>query len=160
MAIIRIYVYGEKIVQTDTDLNKIEPFIYNGTTYLPVRAVSQALGKKVIWDEKANSVYIGERLSENQETKADGTEWKIYINPNTGNVFRQTALEVKKQNDGSYLRALCYNGSVDVDYDIGGYVIYLFPVGVEVVSYGEVINSDISRVRLYAGRTAAITQTI
>lgn len=75
-------------------------------------------------------------------------------------MFRQTALKVKKQNDVSYLRALCYDVSVDVDYDIGGYVIYLFPVGVEVASYGEVIKSDISRVRLYAGRTAAITQTI
>lgn len=29
---------------------------------------------------------------------------------------------------------------------------HLFPVGVEVVSYGEVIKSDISRVRLYAGQ--------
>lgn len=28
----------------------IEPFIYNGTAYLPVRAVGEALGKDVAWD--------------------------------------------------------------------------------------------------------------
>lgn len=39
---------------------KIEPFIYNGTTYLPVRAVGEAMGKKVGWDGKSQTVYLGE----------------------------------------------------------------------------------------------------
>ena len=38
----------------------MEPFIYNGTTYLPVRAVGEALGKQVGWDGKTKTVYIGE----------------------------------------------------------------------------------------------------
>ena len=29
-----------------------EPFIYNGTTYLPVRDVAEAVGKKVSWDNE------------------------------------------------------------------------------------------------------------
>lgn len=36
-----------------------EPFISNGTTYLPVRAVSEALGKEVYWDGPNYTVYIG-----------------------------------------------------------------------------------------------------
>lgn len=38
-----------------------EPFIYNGTTYLPVRAAGEALGENVHWDGSTKSVYIGER---------------------------------------------------------------------------------------------------
>ena len=38
----------------------MEPFIYNGTTFLPVRAISEALGKEVEWDGPTSSVYIGE----------------------------------------------------------------------------------------------------
>jgi hypothetical protein len=37
----------------------VEPFIVNGTTYLPVRAIAEALGMKVQWDNSSKSVYIG-----------------------------------------------------------------------------------------------------
>jgi len=43
---------------------QIEPFIYNGTTYLPVKAVGEALNKEVSWDGSTNTVYIGSKLSE------------------------------------------------------------------------------------------------
>jgi len=37
----------------------VEPFIYNGTTYLPVRSVGEALGKEVHWDGGTGTVYVG-----------------------------------------------------------------------------------------------------
>ena len=37
-----------------------EPFIYNGVTYLPVRAVGEALGKEVSWDSSTNTIYLGD----------------------------------------------------------------------------------------------------
>ncbi len=37
-----------------------EPFTYNGTTYLPVRAVAEAVGKDVTWDGATKTVYLGE----------------------------------------------------------------------------------------------------
>ena len=37
-----------------------EPFIYNGTTYLPIRAVGEAVGKEVTWNGGTNTVYLGE----------------------------------------------------------------------------------------------------
>ena len=43
----------------DSSGAKIQPFIYNGITYLPVRAVAEALGQPVNWDGKQNKVYIG-----------------------------------------------------------------------------------------------------
>jgi len=57
---IKIYVDGDKLNPTDANGNTVEPFIYNGTTYLPVRAIGEALGKQVTWDNNTNSVYLGE----------------------------------------------------------------------------------------------------
>lgn len=57
---IKIYVDEKLISPKDGNGKSVEPFIYEGTTYLPVRAVSEALGKDVRWDGNTNSVYIGE----------------------------------------------------------------------------------------------------
>lgn len=38
-----------------------EPFIYDGTTYLPLRAVAEAVGKEVKWDNAAKVAYLGEK---------------------------------------------------------------------------------------------------
>lgn len=37
-----------------------EPFIYDGTTYLPIRAVAEAVGKDVTWDAATKTAYLGE----------------------------------------------------------------------------------------------------
>lgn len=51
---IKIVVDGEEL-RTDK-----EPFIYEGTTYLPVRAVGEAVGKTVTWDAASKTVVLGE----------------------------------------------------------------------------------------------------
>ena len=58
---IKIYVDGVKIEPKDATGNVVEPFIYNGTTYLPVRAVGEAIGRTVTWDGAAHSVYLGDK---------------------------------------------------------------------------------------------------
>ena len=55
---IKIVVGGETIIPTNGYGDIVEPFIVDGTTYLPVRAVAAALGKTVGWDDKTNSVLI------------------------------------------------------------------------------------------------------
>ncbi len=56
---IRIFMDGEEVQPKDANGNKVEPFIYNGTTYLPVRAVGNAIGKEVSWDGVEKVVYLG-----------------------------------------------------------------------------------------------------
>lgn len=56
---IKIVVDGNLITPKDANGNIVEPFIYNGTTYLPVRAIANALGQSVSWDGKTSTVYIG-----------------------------------------------------------------------------------------------------
>ena len=44
--------------EIDSKVPEKEPFIYDGTTYLPVRAVGEAVGKTVGWDGKTNTVTL------------------------------------------------------------------------------------------------------
>lgn len=55
---IKIMLDGKEIVPTDGNGNTIEPFIIDGTTYLPVRGVSSALGLDVSWDEQTKTVKL------------------------------------------------------------------------------------------------------
>lgn len=57
---ITLYYDGVKVEPKDAAGKKVEPFLYNGTTYLPVRAVSGLFGEEINWDGKTHSVYIGE----------------------------------------------------------------------------------------------------
>lgn len=41
----------------------VEPFIYNGTTYMPVRGTANLAGMDVTWDGKTQSVYLWDKLS-------------------------------------------------------------------------------------------------
>ena len=57
---ISLVVDGVPITPRDANGVEVEPFVYNGTTYLPVRAVGEAIGKQVTWDGNTQTVYIGE----------------------------------------------------------------------------------------------------
>lgn len=56
---VRIVIDGKEYTPTDANGNAVQPMIYNGTTYLPVRAVSNAFGKAVYWDGEESTVYLG-----------------------------------------------------------------------------------------------------
>lgn len=62
---IRIFVDGTE------KLPPGEPFVYNNTTYVPLRFVSEALGKEVEWDGSNNSIYIGNKPSQNAVTQTN-----------------------------------------------------------------------------------------
>lgn len=51
-----------------------EPFTYNGTTYLPVRAVAEAVGKDVTWDGATKTVYLGEKPQNTTPTTSNQTK--------------------------------------------------------------------------------------
>lgn len=57
---------GEEQMLKDAGGNRVYPITYNGTTYLPVRAVSNMLGINVDWDGATQTVNLGE--------KKDGTD--------------------------------------------------------------------------------------
>ena len=60
-----------KVVVDGTEVTA-DNFLYQDTTYLPIRAISAALGENVEYDEAANTAYIGERVDnlDNTEIKS------------------------------------------------------------------------------------------
>ena len=61
---VNIYIDDQKLNPKDVNGNPVEVFVYNGTTYLPVRAVSEALGKPVQWEGSTYSVYVGKHAGD------------------------------------------------------------------------------------------------
>lgn len=55
---VRVYVNDAPLDPGDLHGNP-DAFIYNGTTYVAVRGVSNSLGQDVLWDGETRSVYIG-----------------------------------------------------------------------------------------------------
>lgn len=55
---IKIMLDGSEIITKDVNGNIIEPFIIDGTTYLPVRGLNESMGNKVDWDANSSTVTI------------------------------------------------------------------------------------------------------
>ena len=55
---LKIVVDGVTITPKNVNGAFVEPFLYKGTTYLPVRAVAEALDRQVDWDGDTGTVYI------------------------------------------------------------------------------------------------------
>lgn len=76
-----IYVDDVKLDPRDANGNPVEVFVYNGTTYLPVRAVGEAVGKVVQWEGKTSSVYLG------KHTGQAPAVWVKDLDPFTGRAW-------------------------------------------------------------------------
>ncbi|MDR2088065.1 MAG: copper amine oxidase N-terminal domain-containing protein [Clostridiales Family XIII bacterium] len=68
---ISIYINNEELSPKDAAGNEVAPFIAGGTTYLPVRAVAEALGLSVSWDGATKSVYLGEQPEKAAESAVE-----------------------------------------------------------------------------------------
>lgn len=58
---IRIVLNGKAVSTKDANGNSVEPFVIDGTTYLPIRAVGEALGLNVGWDQATQTVTLVSR---------------------------------------------------------------------------------------------------
>jgi len=59
---IRIMWFGQEFTPTNAHGDVVEPMIYNGTTYMPLRALMEAFGEIVDWDGETHTVYVGGRF--------------------------------------------------------------------------------------------------
>ncbi len=98
---IKLVVDGVPITPKDVNGNIVEPFAVDGTTYLPVRAVGEALGKEVTWDGNTNTVDLGVAPAgaiateeKNWAGIASPTDLGVYIGDSTGGFYWATSKEM------------------------------------------------------------------
>lgn len=73
---IKIVLDGAVLTPKDGSGKVVEPFTVDGTTYLPVRALCDAIGKDVTWDAATQTVYVGKK----DQTKPDNYLDRIQYN--------------------------------------------------------------------------------
>ncbi len=72
---ISVVLDGTNVEMKDVNGNEVKPFIKDGTTYLPIRAMSNAFGFDVNWDNHTRTVFVGEVVDSQL-----GDEINIFIN--------------------------------------------------------------------------------
>lgn len=114
---IKLVVAGEEVIPKDANGKVVEPFVIDGTTYLPVRAVGEALGQAVSWDGATNTVYIGESKSIGQPTV-----WMNKLDTLSGRFYRSFEVNgVIKDNMGkSYDNYLAQMAESEATYALNG----------------------------------------
>lgn len=115
---VNVYVDDVKLKPVDANGNPIETFIYNGTTYLPVRAVADAVGKPVFWDGKTSSVYLGKHDMEEPIVMLHELDYFA----TGGNTRFKTYTDVKDNLGNSYNFAIAAH---DISYSDGWQTYYL-----------------------------------
>lgn len=70
---IKIIINGTELFATDANGKSVEPFVNDGTTYVPIRAIAEAFSKDVIWDSENNQVVINDYFNKNNIDMANDT---------------------------------------------------------------------------------------
>lgn len=121
-------------------------FIYNGTTYVPLRYMAETLNKKVGWEGKTSSIYIGKQqegtITYLEELKAHtvgpGGYSGIYKRDNwetnmgdkyvhafdTGNGYSEYLINAEYSKFEAYLAPGNYYAGKTKVYNIGQIIIY------------------------------------
>ncbi len=103
---INVYIDNEIVELTDANGERVYPFIQNGTTYVPLRGVSETLDCDVIWDGNNNTVLIYKDMrSDNSVFRNKSDEIKLYVD--------NQLVELKDAN-GSIVKPFIKNGTTYV----------------------------------------------
>lgn len=111
---VNIYIDDVKLDPKDANGNPVEAFIYNGTTYLPVRAVGEAVGKTVQWDGATSSVYLGKHSSSEPAVYLSELD---YFSGTSDSNFNTAASEQDNLGNTHYY---CITGPFDRTYKLNG----------------------------------------
>jgi len=74
---IRVSLDGEVLDLRNAAGDKVEPFMFDGTNYLPVRALAEALGLNVAWDGKEVMVVLTTPKPVQKDVYNSGETWTV-----------------------------------------------------------------------------------
>jgi outer membrane protein assembly factor BamB len=130
-------IHNGKTIQTN-----LEPFIYNGHVYLPIRDISQLFSVPVAWDQDNNTVILGTKeklfysLAEIPFKEATLTEQPDGTFKNTGSSYNQSLSGIRFATiKGKVFKDSLYFGGIGNEY-------FLFP-----------LNGDFETFSFIAGAT-------
>ncbi len=157
---IKFLVDGEQWEPKDSAGKKLAPILYNGSTYLPVRAVSEALNVAVNWDGSTRTVVLGEQPDGRLLANLD------FVRPNN-NAFKTTDKGFTVQNGVDYKSGIVVNRVNSLNnllvlrtggqYQTGNFKLFVLenPEGINLtISNGDVV---IKEVKLAPGETELTT---
>ncbi|WP_352400148.1 copper amine oxidase N-terminal domain-containing protein [Anaerotignum sp.] len=138
---IKVLVDGKEL-KTDK-----EPFTYDGTTYLPVRAVAEAVGKEVKWDSATKTVTLSEATTDaksDTQTEPVAADPVLYNSNGIKITYKGTA-EGKFGKDINLLIENSTNKDYTVqvrDFSVNGYMVD--PIFSCDVTAGKKANDEIT----------------
>lgn len=108
---------GKRLDLRDAQGSAVEPFMFNGTNYLPVRAICEALGLNVDWNGSTNTIVL---TSQKASTSSDGKSVGINGTISTdyfdisiasakwANEIETSLYPITPENDGNKLLCLTF----------------------------------------------------
>ncbi len=92
----------------------VYPILYNGSTYLPLRAIGEVMGKNVNWDEENKIITLSgtrtDTTTNKQNPAAETQNIQIQVRPDFTIVIDGTVQQFKTAS-GSVIYPVLYNGS-------------------------------------------------
>ena len=150
---VQLVVHGTEVTPKDANGSVVEPFIVDGTTYLPVRAVAEALGEEVSWDGTTKTIYIGEKPEQISVPTPKPTQESETVLENVVYAANGITIEIgqpKYDNSRDYYfvdLSVKNERTVDIYYDVQ----YLKVNGFQLptFSFGTIYSGMSSNVQVY-----------
>lgn len=108
---IKVQLNNKLLQMTDANNDAVEPILYNGTTYLPIRALSENLDLPVGWDAATSTVLLG------------STDQKVMID--SDHMFQSRRFVFTRDKSKLQINDIQYNSAIiskDSDWWADGYL--------------------------------------
>ena len=110
---VSVYMNGEELNMTDVNCNPVSGFVYDGTTYVPARAISEANGKDVAWDQQTGTVYITDPETTDETVQQDTQGSSNVLTTNSGDQVDLSSLE--HRTDSTDAPVVYYTSDISSD---------------------------------------------
>lgn len=137
----KVVIDGEQKSLKSASGERVYPILHEGTTYLPIRAISEIIGKKVYWYENDKRIEITDATNQSTVTDADviitGDSSKENTDNTTDYITKDKAREIAAEKAGYKVSDISYI-KAELDYE-NGVAVY----EVEFTKSGKEYSADI-----------------
>ena len=104
---------------TDVNGNPVYPIIYNGSTYLPVRAIAGLMGAEILWNGSTQTITIHRITVPVQVEKSPATVAMTELFNSSASLYDRTTGKIARLNDPNVAGSLIkLANSISVDYQM------------------------------------------